>query len=354
MVLLPSPNNPTGTALPLDVVEALCEAAGDGLVVVDEAYAEFRRAGTPSALELLPSLRNLVVTRTMSKAFAFAGARLGYLAAAPGDLRRDPARAAALPPVAVTQAAALAALRHTDELLGRVDALRAERDATGRLAARAGPRGRRERRQLRALRPLRRPARRLAGPARPGRADPRDRAGRLAARLGRHSRGDGSIQGCTDLARRGTTDGVEMNAARARTALVERETKESKVHVEVDLDGTGRSDIATGVGFFDHMLTAFARHSLIDLVVHTAGDTHIDAHHTVEDTAIVLGDALREALGDKAGIRRFGDATVPLDEALVQAVVDLSGRPYCVHTGEPDGQAYAVIGGDSGPAYAAR
>ena len=100
------------------------------------------------------------------------------------------------------------------------------------------------------------------------------------------------------------------------------------------------------------MLISFARHALVDLTVHSEGDTHIDAHHTVEDTAIVLGQALREALGDKAGIRRFGDATVPLDEALVQAVVDVSGRPYCVHTGEPEGQAYVAIGGDSGPAYA--
>jgi len=129
-----------------------------------------------------------------------------------------------------------------------------------------------------------------------------------------------------------------------RTATVDRETKESKVHVEVDIDGSGRADVSTGVGFYDHMLTSFARHALVDLVAHTSGDTHIDAHHTVEDTAIVLGEALREALGDKSGIRRFGDATVPLDEALVQAVVDVSGRPYCVHTGEPDAQAYVVIG----------
>ena len=137
----------------------------------------------------------------------------------------------------------------------------------------------------------------------------------------------------------------------SRTARVERATKESKVLVEVDLDGTGRHDVSTGVGFYDHMLSSFARHALVDLTVQTEGDTHIDAHHTVEDTAIALGDALREALGDKAGIRRFGDATVPLDEALVQAVVDVSGRPYCVHTGEPEGQVYVAIGGDSGPAY---
>jgi imidazoleglycerol-phosphate dehydratase len=133
-----------------------------------------------------------------------------------------------------------------------------------------------------------------------------------------------------------------------RIARIERATKESKVLVELDLDGSGRNDISTGVGFYDHMLTAFSRHSLIDLTVHSDGDTHIDAHHTVEDTAIVLGDALREALGDKSGIRRFGDSLVPLDEALVQCAVDVSGRPYCVHTGEPDAQAFVTIGGGGG------
>jgi imidazoleglycerol-phosphate dehydratase len=136
----------------------------------------------------------------------------------------------------------------------------------------------------------------------------------------------------------------------SRTARIERATKESKVVVEVDLDGHGRTDISTGVGFFDHMLDAFGRHALLDLTVQTEGDTHIDAHHTVEDTAIVLGEALRQALGDKVGIRRFGDAVVPLDEALVQAVVDVSGRPYCVHTGEPEGQQYVALGG-SGVTY---
>jgi imidazoleglycerol-phosphate dehydratase len=130
-----------------------------------------------------------------------------------------------------------------------------------------------------------------------------------------------------------------------RTARIERATSESRVSVELDLDGTGTARVATGVGFYDHMLTSLARHSLIDLEVAADGDTHVDAHHTVEDVAIVLGRALREALGDKAGIRRFGDAVVPLDEALAQAVVDVSGRPYCVHAGEPEGQELAVIGG---------
>ena len=131
-----------------------------------------------------------------------------------------------------------------------------------------------------------------------------------------------------------------------RRASLSRATSESKVDLTLDLDGTGESEVSTGVRFYDHMLTAFGRHALIDLTVQTEGDTHIDAHHTVEDTAIVLGQALREALGDKAGIRRFGDSLVPLDEALVQCAVDVSGRPYCVHTGEPEGQQYVTLGGD--------
>ncbi|MGZ5416826.1 MAG: imidazoleglycerol-phosphate dehydratase HisB [Nocardioides sp.] len=135
-----------------------------------------------------------------------------------------------------------------------------------------------------------------------------------------------------------------MTAQGTRRARIERQTKESKVLVELDLDGSGRADVSTGVGFYDHMLDSFSRHSLIDLSVQTEGDTHIDAHHTVEDTAIVLGEALREALGDKHGIRRFGDALVPLDEALVQCAVDVSGRPYCVHVGEPEAQSFVTIG----------
>ena len=123
-----------------------------------------------------------------------------------------------------------------------------------------------------------------------------------------------------------------------RTARVERATKETKILVELGLDGTGTSAVHTGVPFFDHMLAQLAKHGLLDLTVQAEGDTEIDAHHTVEDTALALGQALREALGDKAGITRFGDAVVPLDETLARAAVDLSGRPYCVHH-EPDGMA---------------
>jgi len=116
-----------------------------------------------------------------------------------------------------------------------------------------------------------------------------------------------------------------------RRARVERSTKETKVVVEIDLDGTGQAEISTGVGFFDHMLNQIARHGGFDLTVQTVGDLEIDAHHTMEDTALALGAAFAEALGDKAGVRRYGSATVPMDEVLVRAAVDLSGRPYVVH-----------------------
>ena len=131
----------------------------------------------------------------------------------------------------------------------------------------------------------------------------------------------------------------------SRTASLSRKTSESSIELTLNLDGTGNSNISTSVPFFDHLLTAFAKHSLIDLDIKATGDTHIDVHHTVEDAAIVLGQALKQALGDKAGIGRYGDATVPLDEALVRAVVDVSGRPYLVHTGEPSGFEFHLIGG---------
>lgn len=131
----------------------------------------------------------------------------------------------------------------------------------------------------------------------------------------------------------------------SRSASIKRSTSESSIELTLNLDGTGKSNINTGVGFFDHLLTAFSKHSLIDLDVKATGDLHIDVHHTVEDTAIVLGQAIKQALGDKAGISRYGDATVPLDEALVRAVVDVSGRPYLVHSGEPAGFEYHLIGG---------
>ena len=124
----------------------------------------------------------------------------------------------------------------------------------------------------------------------------------------------------------------------SRVGRVERGTKETKVVVEIDLDGTGRVDVSTGVGFFDHMLDQLGKHGSFDLTVQTDGDLHIDSHHTIEDTSIALGQAFKQALGDKRGIRRFADASIPLDESLAQVTVDLSGRPYLVHS-EPEGMA---------------
>jgi imidazoleglycerol-phosphate dehydratase len=129
-----------------------------------------------------------------------------------------------------------------------------------------------------------------------------------------------------------------------RTGRVERTTKETTVLVEIDLDGTGKVDVSTGVGFYDHMLDQLGRHGLFDLVVKTQGDLHIDSHHTIEDTALALGAAFRQALGDKRGIVRFANASVPLDESLARVTVDLSGRPYLVHS-EPEHMA-PMIGAD--------
>ncbi len=131
----------------------------------------------------------------------------------------------------------------------------------------------------------------------------------------------------------------------SRVASIQRKTSESSIELTLNLDGTGQSEISTTVPFFDHLLTAFSKHSLVDLTVRASGDIHIDVHHTVEDTAIVLGQAIKQALGDKAGISRYGDATVPLDDALARAVVDVSGRPYLVHDGEPAGYEFHLIGG---------
>ncbi|AYF78186.1 imidazoleglycerol-phosphate dehydratase HisB [Nocardia yunnanensis] len=139
-----------------------------------------------------------------------------------------------------------------------------------------------------------------------------------------------------------TTDRTEARPA-DRIARVERTTRESSIVVELNLDGSGKTDISTGVPFYDHMLTAFGQHGSFDLTVQAKGDIEIEAHHTVEDTAIVIGQALGQALGDKKGIRRFGDCFIPMDETLAHAVVDVSGRPYCVHTGEPDHMLHTII-----------
>lgn len=133
-------------------------------------------------------------------------------------------------------------------------------------------------------------------------------------------------------------------ATQPRIGSISRVTSESDIRVEIKLDGTGTVEIDTGVPFFDHMLTAFGVHGAFDLKVKATGDTHIDAHHTVEDTAIVLGQAIAQAVGDKRGIKRFGSFQLPMDETLCEAIVDFSGRPYFVTKGEPDYLVHSVIG----------
>jgi imidazoleglycerol-phosphate dehydratase len=146
-----------------------------------------------------------------------------------------------------------------------------------------------------------------------------------------------------------TPESLRSCPPEARRARVERKTRESDIVVEIDLDGTGKVAIDTGVPFFDHMLTSLGTHASFDMTVTARGDVDIEGHHTIEDTAIVLGTALGQALGDKKGIRRFGDAFIPMDETLAHAAVDLSGRPYFVHTGEPEFMVEFTIAGSSVP-----
>jgi len=327
VVFLTSPNNPTGTAMPLEVIAAVCEAA-PGVVVVDEAYHEFARAGAPSALSLLPRYPGLVVTRTMSKAFAMAGARVGYLAAAPELI--DMLLVVRLPYhlSAVTQAVARAALAHRAEPLATVQRLRGERDA---LVAWLRERGLSV-------------ADSDANFVLFGEFDHRHAVWQALLDRGVLVREVGPRRWLR------VTVGTEQEMTSFKTALagvlvlvgrtgrVDRVTKETSILVELDLDGSGVTEVSTGVPFFDHMLAQLGKHGCLDLTVRAEGDIEIDAHHTVEDTSIALGAALKEALGDKSGITRFGNALVPLDETLVQAAVDLSGRPYVVHS-EPDGLA---------------
>lgn len=136
-----------------------------------------------------------------------------------------------------------------------------------------------------------------------------------------------------------------QGSSEQRIATVQRKTSESDITVRINLDGSGQVAIDTGLPFFDHMLTAFGVHGAFDLEVQAQGDIDIDAHHTVEDTAIVLGQAIAQAVGDKRGIRRFGSFQLPMDETLCEAIVDFSGRPYFVMQGEPDYMAHSVIGG---------
>ena len=323
VVFVCSPNNPTGNAQPVAAVASLAGRT-DALVIVDEAYIEF---GGSTCLPLVTDHPNVVVTRTMSKAFALAGARIGYALASPEvvedlqrvrlpyhlsahhaggrrggapsrqggrrDPGRDPRRARPDPP----------ALRAMPDMTVFPS------DANFVLFVPPKPaadvwRGLLERgvliRDLSSVVPN--ALRVTAGNNRGGRPvleEPR-----------------GGSRHVTDAARRAT---------------VNRTTKETDVRVELSLDGSGTGIADTGLPFFDHMLQQLGTHSGWDLEVNAKGDLQIDGHHTVEDVGIALGQALADALGDKKGIRRFASITVPLDEAAVEVALDLSGRPFVVH-----------------------
>ena len=277
-----------------------------------------------SASTLLPGRPRLVVTRTMSKAFAFAAARLGYLAADPAvvdalQLVRLPYHLSAL-----TQAAARARWPTPTSCSPRVERDPAQRDRHRRASCAAlGLDGGRRDANFVLFGGFGDRHAVWQGLLDRGRAGPRRRPARLAAGHRRHPGRDGRLPRARC---RGRTASCAADRAASRSEQAARSsatTKESEVLVELDLDGTGRADVETGVPFFDHMLAQLGKHGGFDLTVRTKGDLEVDAHHTVEDTAIALGQALREALGDKAGIRRFGDALVPLDETLVAG----RGRP---------------------------
>jgi imidazoleglycerol-phosphate dehydratase len=304
VVVVNSPNNPTGSALPEGAVERLLAETG-ALVVCDEAYQDF---GGPTAIPLLRRSSRLVVLRTFSKAMGLAGLRFGLALAHP-EVAREIAKGKLPYNVnLVTLAAAEVALDHGDTLAARTGAIAATRDRfLPRLAALPGIEVFPTAANFVLVRCLARPAGEVFRRCR--------RPGGVPADLDRHRGGHGGGAG-------GAAPDPGGGAMSARVGEVRRTTKETDLYVRVDLDGRGEARVKTGIGFFDHMLEALARHGLLDLTVEAHGDLHVDGHHTVEDTGIARG------LGDRAGIRRYGDALVPLDDALVRAVVDVSGRPY--------------------------
>ena len=325
VTFLCSPNNPTGRAEPPETV-ATVSGAAPGLVIVDEAYGQF---APWSALALRgPAHPGLVVTRTFSKTWAMAGARLGYLVADPAVVRACESVVLPYHLSAQTQVAGLVALRHVPEMEARVARISEER---GRVAAALGdlpvdswPSDA----NFILFRPRDREAGRGVAGA-PGPLGPHPqlrqlgRPARLPACHHRHGRGE------RPLPPRPQGDPVTTDARRAAKT---RATKETTIEAELVLDGSGRTDVSTGLPFFDHMVEQLGKHAGFDLTVHATGDLHVDAHHTVEDVGIVVGALLAEALGDKAGVRRFASMLLPLDEALIEVALDLSGRPFLAYS----------------------
>ncbi len=340
IVFFCSPNNPTGNAecrsRVLDAVARVGEWGG--LVVVDEAYGQFC---SWTALDLVRPDRNLAVCRTFSKTWAMAGARLGYLVGP--DWLVAELEKVVLPYHldAVTQAAGLLALEHAEAMEARVARLVESRgdlqDQLHQLDLDVWP--------SEANFILFRPRRRDAAAVWQGLVDRsvlvRDCSswprleGCLRVTIGSPKRTTGSsphFEPCWNPPRH--REGVPMTRAASRS----RTTGETGIEINLDIDGVGETEVSTGLPFFDHMLDQLGRHGGFNLSVQASGDIEVDAHHTVEDTAILLGACLGEALGDKVGVRRFASNVVPLDEAAVEVVLDLSGRPFLFYDVEPPGQ----------------
>ena len=335
VVFLTSPNNPTGLVEPVERVRQLLELA-PGLVVVDEAYAQF---ADWTALDLVGEDVPLVVTRTFSKTWSMAGARLGYLIG-PSWLVAELDKVV-LPYHldAVKQIAGRLALRYSDDMNDRVEHIVAERsrivDAMSELPLDVFPSG----------------ANFVLFRVRPGALSGRDVWQGLVDRsvlirdcsswprlddclrvtIGTPDENTEFLTALADVLAAASTSPVhriDRSDVMTRTAQRRRATKETSIEIDLDLDGTGATDISTGIPFYDHMLDQIGRHGGFDLRVQAVGDLHIDTHHTVEDVAIALGEAFAEALGDKAGVRRFASGRYPLDEALIDVALDLSGRPW--------------------------
>jgi imidazoleglycerol phosphate dehydratase HisB len=352
LVWVCSPNNPTGEEVPRAVVDELC-ASCQGLVVIDQAYVEF---GGDDLSDLIGRHGNLVICRTLSKAWALASLRVGYALASPPIAG---ALDALRPPGSISLQSAVAAeltLDHADEMRADVEAYVAER---GRLR--------------RGIEALGLPVIAEAGPfvtfRTPLGSDDAFRllgergcvmrtfgheallAGAIRATVQTPPETDKLLAALAEILERDVPAREDVPAAHdrlwGRRATVDRVTKETAIGARLVLDGTGRTSIATGVGFLDHMLHALAFHACFDLDLAIDGDLHVDEHHTVEDAGIALGQALDRALGDRAGIRRFGNAAAPLDEAVATAVVDLGGRGVAVLdlelSGEPVGGVAASL-----------
>ena len=303
-----NPNNPTGELRSVDEVATVARDHPDAAVVVDEAYWEF--AGV-TCVPLLDELPNLIVLRTLSKAFGLAGLRVGYAVAA-GETAAELERRR--PPASVSAPAARIAAAALREPHLDVEATVAERERVRTALAAAGldcPEGFGNFVWVRTDEPL---AERLEAAGLVVRAFPEG----IRISLRRPPEND------LVLGVLGATAGTPPG----RTALVSRTSSETALRIVLDLDGAGRARVATGIGFLDHLLTLWAFHGRLDLELLAAGDLDVDEHHTVEDVLAALGEALGGALGDRAGVTRYGSASVPMDEALATATVDLVRRPH--------------------------